>query len=89
MEKPDVTWRVFCMYMLILILIMWAGIANAQIQITQFNASWNSANEVLWVGKLTDCKTISYIDISMQSNTNKYIPNILQVISGFFILFYS
>ena len=64
MEKPDITWKVFGIYMLILILVMWAGIANAQIQVTQFNAEWNSDNEVPWVSKLTDCKTITYTDIA-------------------------
>jgi len=82
MEKPDVAWRVFCVYMLILMLIIWAGTANAQIQITQFNAKWNSANEVLWVNKLTDCKTISYVDISTDKEAqSKYkiavIPTII------------
>ena len=41
--------------------------AIAQIQVSQFNAEWNAANEVDWVGKLTDCKTISYVDISKQA----------------------
>ena len=68
METPDATWRVFCMYMLVLILIIWAGIANAQIQIAQFNASWNSANEVPWIQDLEDCKTISYVDISKETS---------------------
>ena len=67
MEKPDITWKVFGMYMLILILMLWAGTATAQIQVAQFNASWNSANEVAWVGKLTDCNTISYVDISKEA----------------------
>ena len=71
MEKPDVTWRIFGMYMLVLILMIWAGTANAQIQITQYNAGWNSANEVPWVSKLTDCKTISYVDISKQADLAK------------------
>ena len=71
MEKPDVTWKIFCMYMLILILMIWAGTANAQIQISQFNAAWNSSNEVPWIDKLTDCKTISYIDISKQTDLAK------------------
>ena len=42
--------------------------AIAQIQVTQFNAEWNNANEVDWIGKLTDCKTISYTDISKNPN---------------------
>ena len=41
--------------------------AIAQIQVSQFNAEWNAANEVDWVGKLADCKTISYVDISKQA----------------------
>jgi len=40
--------------------------ALAQIQVAQFNASWNSANEVSWIQDLEDCKTISYVDISKQ-----------------------
>ena len=38
-----------------------------QIHVSQFNAAWNAANEVSWVGKLTDCKTISYVDISKKA----------------------
>ena len=71
MRKPDITWKLFGAYMLVLILMIWAGTANAQIQVAQFNASWNSANEVAWVGKLTDCNTISYIDISKQADLAK------------------
>ena len=46
---------------------MWAGTVNAQIQVAQFNAGWNSANEVSWIQDLEDCKTISYVDISKQT----------------------
>ena len=67
MEKSDITWKMFSMYMLILILMIWAGTANAQIQVAQFNAEWNSTNTVGWVQDLEDCKTISSVDI----NTNK------------------
>ena len=38
--------------------------AFSQIQVTQFNAGWNSANDVAWVHKLSDCKTIAYSDIA-------------------------
>ena len=37
---------------------------SAQIQVSQFNAEWNSANAVGWVNDLEDCKTISYTDIA-------------------------
>ena len=67
MDKPDITWRLFGGYMLILILMIWAGTAKAQIQVAQFNAEWNDGNVVDWVQGLKDCQTISYIDISKQT----------------------
>ena len=67
MERSNVTWRIFSAYVLMLVLMICAGTAKAQIQVAQFNAEWNSANEVIWVGKLTDCNTISYVDISKEA----------------------
>ena len=64
--KPDVTWRIFGMYMLIIFLMLLTNASYGQISVSQFNASWNSANEVAWVQDLEDCKTISYVDISTQ-----------------------
>ena len=69
--KDDITWRLFATYILILILMIWAGTSTAQIQVSQFNAGWNSANAVSWVQKLTDCNTISYVDISKQADLAK------------------
>ena len=43
----------------------------AQIQVAQFNAEWNKANEVTWIGKLSDCETISYVDIGTQASVAK------------------
>ena len=59
MAKPDIIWRLFSAYMLVLVLMIWAGTASAQIQVAQFNAEWNSANAVSWTQDLKDCKTIS------------------------------
>jgi hypothetical protein len=67
MENSDITWKVFGMYMLILVLMIWAGTAKAQIQVAQFNAGWNGANAVDWIQDLEDCKTILYVDISKQT----------------------
>ena len=36
---------------------------NEDICVVQFNAGWNSANDVEWVEKLKDCE-IKYIDIA-------------------------
>ena len=71
MEKPDVTWKIFGMYLLVLFFILISGNAFGQIEVKQFNASWNSANEVPWVSKLTDCKTILYVDINKQADLAK------------------
>ena len=70
MEKTS-TWRIFCMYLLVLVFILISGNAFSQIQVAQFNAEWNKTNEVLWVGKLTDCETISYVDINTQKEMQK------------------
>ena len=55
------------LYALIMILVFIASQALSQIEVKQFNAGWNSANDVGWVMDLEDCKTISYSDIA--SNT--------------------
>ena len=38
--------------------------AFAQIEVTHFNAGWNSANDVSWFMDLEDCKTKGYTDIA-------------------------
>ena len=40
------------------------NIAFGQIKVEQFNAGWNSANDVGWVQELSECKTIGYTDIA-------------------------
>tara|TARA_R110002110_G_scaffold413735_1_gene641685 strand:- start:539 stop:904 length:366 start_codon:yes stop_codon:yes gene_type:complete len=64
MSKIDVSWKILGIYLLILTLVCVCGKASGQIKICQFNASWNSANEVSWVQDLKDCQTISYVDIA-------------------------
>ena len=82
MEKVDITWRIFIGYMLVVFFLLLANSAFSQFQVTQFNAGWNSANEVPWVMKLTDCNTRAYIDISTDKEAqSKYkiavIPTII------------
>ena len=71
MEKIDTAWKVFSMYLLIILFILFAGNAFGQIEVKQFNAGWNSANDVSWVQKLSDCETIGYYDISKDKETQK------------------
>jgi hypothetical protein len=63
------TLKLFASYMLILCLLLLSGMANAQspckddgICVVQFNAGFNEANKVSWVGKLNECNT-KFIDI--------------------------
>ena len=63
MEKT-ITCRIFGVYMLILFFMLVANIVFGQIKVTQFNAGWNSTNEVPWVMSLEDCNTYTYVDIA-------------------------
>jgi len=71
MEKPDITWRIFGIYILFIVLILLANTAFGQVQIAYFNADWNKANDVKWVHQLDDVKTISYVDISKDTELQK------------------
>ena len=64
MKKDYTVWKLFGGYMLILLLMILASPANAQtytcdedICVVEFNASWNSSNNVGWLNKLTDVGT--------------------------------
>ena len=47
---------------LIFAFLLFVGVVNAQIEVIQYNAEWNSANSAEWVEELTDCE-VDYIDI--------------------------
>jgi len=51
-------------YVLLMILVFIASQAFGQIEVIQFNAAWNNANDVTWVNSLKDCKTIGYTDVA-------------------------
>ena len=71
MKKIDTTWRIFVGYMLVIFFMLLANSAFAQIEVKQFNAGWNNANDVPWVQKLSDCKTIGYTDIGTNKEAQK------------------
>ena len=50
---------------------LFAGNAFSQIEVKQFNAGWNSGNDVPWVHKLSDCETIAYYDIGKDKEMQK------------------
>ena len=54
---------------------------DSDICVVQFNAGWNSANDVKWIGELSDCG-VKYIDIAANAKMqNKYqivvVPTII------------
>ncbi len=69
-------------YMLIIVFMLLCSVCFSQIEVKQFNAGWNKANDVPWVMSLKDCKTISYTDIAKQTKAQtKYkiaaVPTII------------
>ena len=72
MRKPDITWRLFGMYLLALLCMLVSGNAFGQIQVAQFNAEWNSSNDVTdWAFKMEDIQTYIYVDINDQKEMQK------------------
>ena len=67
----DPIWKIFATYLFVLLLLLVYGNAFSQIEIKQFNAGWNSANDVPWVMDLEDCKTISYTDVAKDTESQK------------------
>ena len=67
---------------ILLLLLLLPIFSFSQIKVMQFNANWNSTNDVTWVQDLEDCKTISYTDIAKNTEAqSKYkiavIPTII------------
>tara|TARA_R110000751_G_scaffold83264_2_gene167209 strand:+ start:564 stop:920 length:357 start_codon:yes stop_codon:yes gene_type:complete len=61
--NDKITWKVFGMYMLIILFMLMANGAFSQIVVSHFNAAWNDPNKVSYIGKLTDCDIV-YVDIA-------------------------
>ena len=71
MEKIDATWKIFGVYMSILVFMLFVNNAFSQIKVTQFNAGWNNANSISWVVDLKDCDTKNYVDIAKDVDAQK------------------
>ena len=61
MKKLDPVWRIFSVYMLIIIFVLICGNAFGQspcdedICVVEFNAGWNEANSVKYLDELKNC----------------------------------
>ena len=67
---------------LILLFVLFCNVAFGQIEVKQFNAGWNSANDVSWFMDLEDAKTKGYVDIAKDTEAQtKYkiavVPTII------------
>jgi hypothetical protein len=71
MKNINATWKLFTSYMFVILFMLFYNTALGQIQVIQFNAGWNSANDISWVMELADCKTISYIDVAKNTEDQK------------------
>ena len=54
----------------LLVCVFYTIISYTQVTVKQFNADWNKANSVEWLGKLTDC-SVKYYNISKYPNLQK------------------
>ena len=68
--ETNTIWKIFGFYLLIILFVLFAGSASAQVTVTQFNAGWNSANDVEWLKKLEDCD-ITKVDIVKKPKQQK------------------
>ena len=69
MKKDNTVWKMMVGYILILLFMIMSNSANGQspcgddgLCVVQFNAGFNEANKVKWLGDLNDCDT-KFIDI--------------------------
>ena len=67
----DPVWKIFTVYLFVLFLLLVSVNAFSQIEVKQFNAGWNNANEVPWVMDLEDCETFAYYDIGKDKEAQK------------------
>ena len=77
MKNDYNVWKLFSAYMLILLLMIMSSSATGQtlnvgdnLTVVHFNAGWNGANDVKWVGDLSDCK-VKKCDIATDAVAQK------------------
>ena len=63
MEKSDIAWPQYVIYILVMLFVFFASTSKAQITATHFNAEWNKANGCKWFMNLKDCKTLGTVDV--------------------------
>ena len=71
METDSTIWRLFGMYVLIIVLMLACSGVFAQITVVHYNAEWNKDNGVEWINDLDDVQTLAIVDIAKQPKLAK------------------
>ena len=82
MENTESNLGTYLIYIMLILFVFISSVAFGQIKVEQFNAGWNSANDVSWVMDLEDVKTSGYTDIAKDTEAQtKYkiavVPTII------------
>ena len=77
-EKYGHFLRLYVVYTLVLIIVLWAGTSYGQVRAIHFNAEWNEANNVEWFNKLSDVEKA--MDIVKNDYQEKYKTAIVPTI---------
>ena len=62
--------KIFTVYLLVILFILFANTSFSQVVVTHFNAAWNNPNKVSYIGELTDCDIV-YVDIAASPKLQK------------------
>jgi hypothetical protein len=88
MENAQTNWQTYLVYILVMLFIFIGNVCFGQVKVVQFNAGWNSQNNVKWCTskQLTDCK-VSYIDVGKDLKAQKkhsvvVVPTIIIFYNG-------
>ena len=71
MKEETASWKLYAVYMFILVFMLFSGSTWGQVTATHFNAGWNDANGVSWFMDLKDCSTKGLTDISKEKEAAK------------------
>jgi len=78
MKKDFIEWKIFGVYLLLIILMLWSGTASSQVVATHFNAEWNKQNKAEWVDSLIDCEvTHTKCPVKIKTNKITVLPTII------------
>ena len=78
MKKDFIEWKIFGVYLLLIILMLWSGTASSQVVATHFNAEWNKQNKAEWVDSLIDCEvTHTKCPVKIKRNKVTVLPTII------------